>query len=209
MPSLEQRFDAGFERNRARVRHLARARPRPPARSLPAPASRWSRRRAHRGARRAARREESLAGARPGARRSSSCRRWRISGLRPSVPVPLHGTSASTRSKTPSSVERGRVGQPALDAVAERSQPLAQLSQPLRARFAGNDARLRIALGEDQRLAAGRRAASRMLFALWSRVRRSRRSPPPVASLHPAAARALREKPLSPSRRRRQRCAQR
>ena len=54
--------------------------------------------------------------------------------------------------------ERGCVGQAAFDPVAEKGQPLAQLLQSRRAGFAGDDAGLRVALGQDQRLAAGSRA---------------------------------------------------
>ena len=99
-----QRFDAASERNLRGCWSLRPALRRRPARFLPAPASRWSRRRGHRGGPRAARLQEWRAAARPDAARSSGCRRWRISGLRPSVPVPLHGTSARARSKTASSV---------------------------------------------------------------------------------------------------------
>ena len=52
-----------------------------------------------------------------------------------------------------------RICEPALDAATQRLKPLSQLGQPLRARFAGHDARCWIALSENQGLATGRSAA--------------------------------------------------
>ena len=57
------------------------------------------------------------------------CSRWRISGLRPSVPVPLQGTSASTTSYTASSSRAVSIGESALNSITERRKPLPQLGQ--------------------------------------------------------------------------------
>ena len=146
---------------------LSAAQLRPPARSLRAPASRWNRRRAARHAR--AQRGRRIARCRSACRGKSSMRsRWRISGLRPSVPVPLQGTSARTRSKAESSSSavasasrhsmRSPIGG---EALAQFAQAAAHSASQATIR------RLRIALGEDQGLSAGRRAGIRCFSLSW------------------------------------------
>ena len=73
--------------------------------------------------------------------------------------MPLHGTSASTRSYALSSVNAKSHPPSRHSTRRQAAQALSQLRQPLRARLAGHDVRSGIALGENQRLATGSRAA--------------------------------------------------
>ena len=79
---------------------------------------------------------------------------------------------AAARNVDESEVEGGvlinsrRVGETAFDSIAERGKALAQLLEALRAEFAGYDACLQIALGEDERLVAGRGAGIEDSFRL-------------------------------------------
>ena len=83
--------------------------------------------------------------------------------------------------------QRGCIGQTAFDAVAVSGETLAQLGQPLRTRFAGDDAGLGVALGEDQGFAAGSGAAVENISPVPAV--QSAEFPPPTASLHPEVAR--------------------
>ena len=64
----------------------------------------------------------------------------------------------ATRSKAESSLSVGCVGEPAFHAIGISGKAFAQLGKAPWARFAGQNASLRIALGEDERFSAGRSA---------------------------------------------------
>ena len=177
MPLRRATLRSGTRAKSAARSGSLQAQPRSPARFLPAPASRSNKPRVRRAAPRATPHAR-IARCRSAWRaRSSGRSRWRISGLRPSVPVPLHGTSASTRSKADSSSSAAASASRHSTRSRVRGKALAQLRKPLRARFAGHDARLGIALGENQRLAARRRAGVEDTFHSGRHA-----SPAPAAS---------------------------
>ena len=90
----------------------------------------------------------------------------------------------------------GRIGEAAVDAGGERRKAFAQRLEALRVCFTGDDARKRIALGENEGFAAGSCAGVQDSFcSRTAGARRTRRSRLPVASLHPECGRGFRERP--------------
>jgi hypothetical protein len=91
--------------------------------------------------------------------------------------IAAKGTGAAARNVSEYQVAGGFIGElcdveePALDAIAEASEPHTQLLKARRAGLARNDASPRVALCEDQRLAAGRSAAIENLASLPCNLR--------------------------------------
>jgi hypothetical protein len=125
--------------------------------------------------------------------RSSGRRRWRISGLRPSVPVPLQGTSASTRSKAASSASAVASAR-RHSTRSPRGQPLAATA-PAWARWIPSTMRpagcARPGSASCRRARRRRRGFFHVLVGILAGFGRPAR--PPVASLRPEAHAALAE----------------
>ena len=192
-PSIAQLLNPALEAKPAARPDSPRAPPRPPARSLPAPANRWNRRQPagpHGAQCRAKNRALPLGLPRqilrlqPMANLGIAAQR---SGAAAGHIGQHHVVTAVSSSSAVASASRHSTRRPDAASRSRRSR------QPLRARFAGHDARLRIPLGKDQRLSAGRGAAIQNLLSP-----RGSQAPPPVAIPRPESAPGHREMPRVP-----------
>ena len=182
--------------------------PQPPARFLPAPASKWSRQRARQLEQRAARRKN---------------RPLPLCLARQGLQAAADGESPDCGPACPSRCKAHRPAQDRrlllLSAPLHRPAGI-QCARCMPARRLRNwasrcaldsQATMRacwIALGQDQRLAARRRAGSRGSLFTDAALPQPQQSPPPIANLHPEYGRGPRETQRSPSHRLRSPCAQ-
>ncbi len=72
--------------------------------------------------------------------------------------------------------KRGDIGETAFDPLPVSRQPLLQSLQPLRAHFAGHDARIRIPFRKNQHLSTGSRTAIENRLAARHKLRNQLRS---------------------------------
>ncbi len=151
------------------------ARRRPPARFPRAPANRSNKPRARRSAPRAMPRPGSHAAARPAGAGLPAAAGAESRDCGPAFPCRCTARPPAPDRRPTSSCKHRSVGEAAFHAAGIRGQALAQRGEPLWAGLAGHNPRLGVALGEDERLASGRRARIEDAFRLSIAILRGAR----------------------------------